>query len=137
MKIIAGMLSGFPASSGTDPDMQIRAYLLAIDGIPLEAVWQAAKLFISGKVRNHNRAFAPSSASFAEQCRRQQAAIEAQSRPRVEPAPEPPQPKVAAYKMQLLRDAANGSRSARRELAKMFPDNPIIARATRHEEALR
>jgi len=48
-----------------------------------------------------------------------------------------PQPKVAAYKMQLLRDAANGSRSARRELAKMFPDNPIIARATRHEEALR
>ncbi|OWV85690.1 hypothetical protein ATY75_24565 [Rhizobium sp. N122] len=127
------MLSGFPASAGTDPDMQIRAYLLAIDGIPLEAVWQAAKLFISGKVRNHNRAFAPSSASFAEQCRRQQAAIAAQSRPRVEP----PQPKVAAYKMQLLRDAANGSRSARRELAKMFPDNPIIARATRHEEALR
>ncbi|PDT00092.1 hypothetical protein CO666_32480 [Rhizobium chutanense] len=131
------MLSGFPASSGTDPDMQIRAYLLAIDGIPLEAVWQAAKLFIAGKVKNHNRAFAPSSASFAEQCRRQQAVIEAQSRPRLKPQPEAPQPKVAAYKMQLLRDAANGSRNARRELAKMFPDNPIIAKAARHEEALR
>ncbi|EJC73842.1 hypothetical protein [Rhizobium hidalgonense] len=131
------MLSGFPASSGTDPDMQIRAYLLAIDGIPSEAVWQAAKLFISGKVKNHNRAFAPSCASFAEQCRRQQAAIEAQSRPRLTRQPETPQPKVAAYKMQLLRDAANGSRSARRKLAEMFPDNPIIAKAARHEEALR
>ncbi|PDS77649.1 hypothetical protein [Rhizobium sp. L43] len=130
------MLSGFPASAGTDPDMQIRAYLVAIDGIPLEAVWQAAKLFIAGKVKSHNRAFAPSSASFAEQCRRQQAAIEAQSRPRLKPQPETPQPKVAAYKMQLLRDAANGSRNARRELAKMFPDNPIIAGAG-HEEALR
>ncbi|MDC9832595.1 hypothetical protein [Rhizobium binxianense] len=130
------MLSGFPASTGTDPDMQIRAYLVAIDGIPLEAVWQAAKLFISGKVKNHNRAFAPSCASFAEQCRRQQAAIEAQSRPRRERQAETPQPKVAAYKMQLLRDAANGSRNARRELAKMFPDNPIIAGAG-HEEALR
>ncbi|MGR9224031.1 MULTISPECIES: hypothetical protein [Rhizobium] len=131
------MLSGFPASAGTDPDMQIRAYLVAIDGIPLEAVWQAAKLFISGKVRDHNRAFAPSSASFAEQCRHQQAAIEAESRPRMEAEPETPQPKVTAYKMQLLRDAANGSRSAKRELAKMFPDNPIIARAARYEEALR
>ncbi|MGO8183148.1 hypothetical protein AB9F40_34450, partial [Rhizobium leguminosarum] len=53
VKIIAGMLSGFPASAGTDTDMQIRAYLVAIEGIPLEAVWQAAKLFISGKVRDH------------------------------------------------------------------------------------
>nr|WP_245497673.1 hypothetical protein [Rhizobium ruizarguesonis] len=105
--------------------MQIRAYLVAIEGIPLEAVWQAAKLFISGKVRDHNRAFAPSSASFAEQCRIQQAAIEAESRPRMEAEPERPQPKVPAYKMKLLRDAANGSRSAKRELAKMFPDNPI------------
>ncbi|EJT06799.1 hypothetical protein [Rhizobium sp. CCGE 510] len=131
------MLSGFPASAGTDPDMQIRAYLLAIDGIPAEAVWRAARGFIAGKVRDHNRAFAPSSANFAEECRNQQAAMAAQSRPRIEPAPEPPQPKVAVFKMQLLRDAANGSRSAKRELAKMFPDNPIIARAARHEEALR
>jgi hypothetical protein len=55
----------------------------------------------------------------------------------MEAEPERPQPKVPAYKMQLLRDAANGSRSAKRELAKMFPDNPIIATAARYEEAVR
>lgn len=55
----------------------------------------------------------------------------------MEAEPETPQPKVTAYKMQLLRDAANGSRSAKRELARMFPDNPIIARAARYEESLR
>ncbi|ANK90579.1 hypothetical protein AMK01_CH01071 [Rhizobium sp. N6212] len=131
MKIIAGMLSGFPASAGIDPDMQIRAYLVAIDGIPAEAVWRAAKLFLSGKVRDHNRAFAPSAASFAEIARQQQAVMTAQNRPRVEAPPEQPQPKVAAYKMRLLRQAANGSRSAKRALAEMFPDNPVIARAAR------
>ncbi|PDT31172.1 hypothetical protein CO660_03840 [Rhizobium sp. L9] len=126
------MLSGFPASAGIDPDMQIRAYLVAIDGIPAEAVWQAAKLFLSGKVRDHNRAFAPSAASFAEIARQQQAVMTAQRRPRVEAPPEqPPQPKVAAHKMRLLRQAANGSRSAKRALAEMFPDNPVIARAAR------
>lgn len=114
--------------------MQIRAYLVAIDGIADEAVWRAARGFFSGKVRDHNRAFAPSSASFAEECRRQQAVMDAQNRPRIEPEPETPQPKVAAYKMQLLRAAANGSRSARRELAKMFPDNPVIARAARETQ---
>lgn len=131
MKIIAGMLSGFPASAGTDPDMQIRADLVAIDGIPAEAVWRAAKLFLSGRVRDHNRAFAPSAASFAEIARQQQAVMTAQSRPRVEAEPEPPQPKVAAYKMRLLRQAANGSGSAKRALAEMFPDNPVITRAAR------
>ncbi|WP_434713493.1 hypothetical protein NMA58_03400 [Rhizobium sp. YTUHZ045] len=125
------MLSGFPASAGIDPDMQIRAYLVAIDGIPAEAVWRAAKLFLSGKVRDHNRAFAPSAATFAEIARQQQAVMEAQSRPRVEAPPEPPQPKVAAHKMRLLRQAANGSLSAKRALAEMFPDNPVIARAAR------
>lgn len=131
MTIIAGMLSGFPVSAGTDPDMQIRAYLVAIDGIPAEAVWRAAKLFLAGKVRDHNRAFAPSAASFAELARQQQAVIARESRPPIEVRPEPPQPKVEAYKMQLLRQAANGSLNARRQLASMFPDNPVIARAAR------
>ncbi len=131
MTIIAGMLSGFPVSAGIDPDMQIRAYLVAIDGIPAEAVWRAAKLFLAGKVRDHNRAFAPSAASFAELARQQQAVMTRESRPPIEVRPEPPQPKVAAYKMQLLRQAANGSLNARRQLASMFPDNPVIARAAR------
>lgn len=131
MTIIAGMLSGFPASAGIDPDMQIRAYLVAIDGIPAEAVWRAAKLFLAGKVRDHNRAFAPSAASFAELARQQQAVMTRENRPPIEVRPEPPQPKVAAYKMQLLRQAANGSLNARQQLARMFPDNPVIARAAR------
>ncbi len=124
-----GCFRAFPASAGIDPDMQIRAYLVAIDGIPAEAVWRAAKLFLAGKVRDHNRAFAPSAASFAELARQQQAVISRENRPPIEVRPEPPQPKVAAYKMQLLRQAANGSPTARRQLASMFPDNPVIAKA--------
>lgn len=123
------MLSGFPASAGTDPDVQIRVYLLSVEGLATEAIGRAARLFIAGKVKGQNKDFAPSCAAFAEECRNQQLAIEAENRPRIEPPEEKPQPKVSAEKLQLLKDATNGSLSARKKLAEMFPDNPVIASA--------
>ncbi|MDV4166210.1 hypothetical protein R1538_34740 [Rhizobium leguminosarum] len=128
------MLSGFPASAGTDPDMAIRAYLMASGGIEHEALARAAGRFMRGEVATHNNAFAPSCAEFAEECRFQQMSIAAERRPRIEATVEAPQPKVSAERMKLLRDAANGSLSAKRELAKMFPDNPIIASAAKDQD---
>lgn len=106
---------------------------MAIDGFPIEAIERAAAAYIKGKVKGQNKDFAPSCAAFAEECRNQQLAIEAENRPRIEPPEEKPQPKVSAEKLQLLKDATNGSLSARKKLAAMFPDNPIIANAARDD----
>lgn len=102
---------------------------MAIDGLPIEAIERAATAYIKGEVPGHKAAFAPSCAEFAEQCRFQQMSIAAERSPRIEPPEEKPQPKVSAEKLKLLKDATNGSLSARKKLAAMFPDNPIIARA--------
>lgn len=102
---------------------------MASGGIEPEALARAAGRFMRGEVATHNNAFAPSCAEFAEECRFQQMSIAAERRPRIEPPEEQPQPKVSAEKLQLLKDATNGSLSARKKLAAMFPDNPIIARA--------
>jgi hypothetical protein len=123
------MLSGFPASAGTDVDMQIRAYLMASGGIEHEALARAAGRFMRGEVASHNNAFAPSCAEFAEECRFQQMSIAAEHRPRIEAKPETPQPKVSAEKLKLLKDVLNGSLVARKKLAEMFPDNLIISQA--------
>ncbi|UFS83191.1 hypothetical protein LPB79_13135 [Rhizobium sp. T136] len=120
------MLSGFPASAATDPDMAIRAYLMAVEGIAQEAVARAARLFITGQVKDHNRDFAPSCASFAEQCRYQQAAIEVAARPRIELKQEPaPAPPVDPRKLKLLNAALQGDVSATEELKRMYPDLPV------------
>lgn len=130
------MLSGFPASAGTDPDVQIRVYLLSVEGLATEAIGRAARLFIAGKVKGQNRDFAPSCASFAEECRAQQLIIEAENRPRIEPPAEKPDdgPRVDPRKLQLLQDALNGSQAAKKELARMFPDNPIIVSAAQNTQ---
>jgi hypothetical protein len=129
------MLSGFPASAGTDPDMQIRAYLMASGGIEPEALARAAGRFMRGEVAGHNNAFAPSCAEFAEECRVQQMSIAAERRPRIEPPAEKPDdgPRVDPRKLQLLKKALSGSLSAKRKLARMFPNNPIIARAAQED----
>lgn len=113
--------------------MQIRAYLMASGGIEPEALARAAGRFMRGEVAGHNNAFAPSCAEFAEECRVQQMTIAAERRPRIEPPEEKPQPKVSAEKLKLLKDATNGSLSARKKLAEMFPGNPIIASAAQDD----
>lgn len=114
------MLSGFPASAGTDVDLQIRAYLVAVDGVEHEAIRNAAKAFMQGKVKRENNAFAPSCAEFADRCRDEANMIAAQRRPKIEPPPQKPDaPRVPAFKMKLLRQALRGDERAKRELAKM------------------
>lgn len=94
---------------------------MAVEGIAHEAIARAARLFITGQVKDHNRDFAPSCASFAEQCRYQQASIEAERRPRIEVKPKPEGPKVAEWKLDLLNAALKGDNRARAKLRKMYP----------------
>jgi hypothetical protein len=106
--------------------MQIRAYLMAVEGIAQEAIARAARLFITGQVNGHNRDFAPSCASFAEQCRYQQSVIEAAARPRIEVKQEPtPAPQVSPLKLKLLHEALQGNVAATEELKRMYPDLPV------------
>lgn len=98
---------------------------MAVEGIAQEAIARAARLFITGQVKDHNRDFAPSCAAFAEQCRYQQAAIEAERRPRIEAKqPEPVKP-VDPRKLKLLNAALQGDPSATEELKRMYPGLPV------------
>lgn len=111
------MLSGFPASSITDPDAQVGAYILAVHGIELEAVRNAAVAFIQGKVKREDNRFAPSCAEFADRCRDEANMIAAQRRPKIEPpAPKPKAPTVAPEKMRLLTLAIKGDEQAQQKL---------------------
>jgi hypothetical protein len=111
------------------------AYLVAIESYPMQAVMEAAKAFLSGKVKRENKTFAPSAPEFADECRAQQMAIEAALRPRIEPPAEKRDdgPRVDPRKLQLLKKALSGSLSAKRKLARMYPNNPIIARAAQED----
>lgn len=95
---------------------------MAVEGIAQEAIARAARLFITGQVKDHNRDFAPSCASFAEQCRYQQATIEAERRPRIETKPaEDTGPKVDPHKLQVWSRAMQGDNEARATLREWFP----------------
>jgi hypothetical protein len=114
------MLSGFPASSITDPDAQLGAYLLATHDIGIDAIRNAAVAYMQGKVKRENNAFAPSCAEFADRCRDEANMIAAQRRPKIEPpAPKPAAPRVNPEKMKLLLAMNNGSESARKKLREM------------------
>lgn len=122
--IIAAMLSGFPSSQGTDVDMQIRAYLMAVEGIDIEAIAKAAKLYIAGQVKDQDLKFAPSCALFADTCRYQQAALRAAlapAQPKAELKPEySEQHRVNMLgKMKILASATKGDPEAIKALEDM------------------
>ena len=126
--MITALLSGFPSSAGTDARGQFHAYRLAIEGVEMEAVERAAKLFITGKVPGRNNTFAPSCAEFAEQCRYQEGVIHAERHPRI-PPPEPkPIVPVDAWKMRMLAEALKGNQSAIdgiRRLSEQYAETPV------------
>jgi hypothetical protein len=130
------MLSGFPASANTDADIQLRAYLMAVDGLEPAALARAAQRFMRGEVGGHNRSFAPSCAEFAEECRFQQMSIAAERRPRIEPPkPKDNGPPVDPRKLQLLNKALQGHNPSRAKLRQMFPHLDIPDAPVTSDEA--
>jgi hypothetical protein len=112
--------------------MQIRAYLMAIEGIAIDAIARAARAFIRGEVPGRNSAFAPSCAEFAERSRHEALCMEAERkagmRPKIE-APLDDTPRVAPEKVRLLARHLQGDQSATAELKRLYPANEIIAMA--------
>jgi DNA polymerase III delta prime subunit len=45
------------------------------------------------------------------------------------------EPEVSAEKLELLKEALKGNVVANRKLARMFPDNPVIASAAQQKDA--
>lgn len=110
--VISMLLSGFPASGTTDPDMQMGAYLIAAEGSTLESMFRAMKAYLQNRVKRDNATFAPSAAEFADQCRYQQLVIDGERRPKIAAPAEAPRERVSAEKMRLLALARKGDRSA-------------------------
>lgn len=110
--------------------------MMAVHGIAIEAIERAARLFLTGQVKDHNRSFAPSSAEFAEQCRYQQAIIDAEARPRIETKPPVDDaPRVDPRKLVLLNKALKGDNRARAKLRSLFPHIDIPDVQERKESA--
>ncbi|MEN3145713.1 hypothetical protein ABCW43_00200 [Neorhizobium sp. IRAMC:178] len=98
--------------------MQIRAYMVAVDGVEHEAIRNAAKAFMQGKVKREDNRFAPSCAEFADRCRDEANMIAAQRRPKIEPPAreKPSSPPVAPWKMKLFIKASKGDEQAQQKL---------------------
>lgn len=125
--IIAVLLSGFPAPNGTDPDAQMGAYLISVDGCSIESMFRATKAILQKRMTRNTHDFPPSAPVFAEQCRYQESLMYLERNPRI-PPPEPePSVPVEAWKMNLLSKVMKGDPKAIAKIKKMYPNNPQIA----------
>lgn len=69
------MMNGFPSSQDRVTAETIRAYLLAVDDLGVEAVERSCRQFARGLVENRNNAFMPTAAELASNARLWQDAI--------------------------------------------------------------
>jgi hypothetical protein len=104
--------------------MQIRAYLMAVEGISIEAIARAAKKYIAGQIPEQDLQFAPSCAAFANACRYQEAALKAVNAPDRQQIEDKPrfseQHRVKMLgKLKILADAMKGDHEAQKALADM------------------
>jgi len=119
---IAVMLNSFTQQTSTDPDMMMMAYDIALEGLSDEAIQEACKRFIQGRVPEVDPRFSPSAAQFAKEAQERQRMIEvrenAAKAPRIEHKPAPVGKSVSREKMQALADHLAGKITAE-ELAKI------------------
>lgn len=115
------MITGFGQFS-TDPDTQIKAYIIAADGCRDDAIVSACIRFTQGKVKSHKASRLPTSAEFGQECRSENDLMEARARYKP-PLPKPPEPVISAEekqrvarKMKLLNLAMKGDQLARQKL---------------------
>lgn len=82
------LLNSRPQSPVTDPKGLLYAFSIAIKGIDPDAVIKTAQRYMRGEVEGDTLRFAPSSAEFAKEARRQHFADEYARRPKIEHKPE-------------------------------------------------
>ena len=69
--------------------MQMGAYVIAAEGMSLQAMLRATKAYLQRRVTRDNHTFAPSAAEYADQCRYQDMMINHERSPRIARALEP------------------------------------------------
>lgn len=84
MQEITLLLNSRPQSPATDPKGLLYAFSVAIKGIDPAAVVKTAQRYMRGEVEGDTLRFAPSSAEFAKEARRQQHKDEYDRRPKIQ-----------------------------------------------------
>jgi hypothetical protein len=87
VQAITILLHSYRLPQGTDAEMLLQTYMMAVEEVGTEAICLAAKRFIRGEVDGHDKRFAPSTGEFASEARKRQAQIDYEARPKIE-APE-------------------------------------------------
>src|SRR5687768_6206012 len=82
---ITAMLNAFPQGS-SNPDLTMRTYEAALEGVSGQAIIDAAARFTRGEVAGQSRTFCPSLAEFVPEAKTRQELLALASRPRL-PAP--------------------------------------------------
>lgn len=78
------LLNAFPQARDTDPKGLLYAFNIALEGVSTEAIIEAARRFIAGKVDGQSMDYAPTAAQFADEARKRQELTEMRRTPRLE-----------------------------------------------------
>lgn len=68
-KSLTKLFGSFPQSPMSDPDLQLRAYLEAVEDFECIDVLAAVERFRQGEVKEANKAFCPSTAQLCDEIR--------------------------------------------------------------------
>lgn len=74
---ITAMMNGLGVPPNTDPDILIRTYSVAVDGIREDVIVQVCGRFIRGEVEGFKRGRCPATDVFTQECRSWQKTVEA------------------------------------------------------------
>lgn len=77
LQAITAMITGLGIPIGTDPDILIRTYSIAVNGIREDAVTETCGRFIRGEVEGFKRGRCPTTDVFTQECRAWAKTIEA------------------------------------------------------------
>lgn len=77
LQAITAMITGLGIPNGTDPDILIRTYSIAVNGIREDAIIETCGRFIRGEVEGFKRGRCPTTDVFTQECRAWAKTIEA------------------------------------------------------------
>lgn len=129
---ITSMLTGLGIPHGTDPDILLRTYAVAVHGIREDCIVETCGRYIRGEVEGHKKGRAPTTDLFTAECRSAASAKTArEQRPAKQiAAPEPERQMTEAEraamrdKLATLKRALAGDQAAQNALRKYGWEKP-------------
>jgi hypothetical protein len=121
------MLTGLGIPHGTDPDVLLRTYAVAVHGIREDAILETCGKYIRGEVEGHKKGRAPTTDLFTSECRswaNTKGAVERKAKRQLPPPQEqeipltPEQRTAMKEKLTTWRRAMAGDTAAQHALRK-------------------